>query len=230
MTDYQTKYFALDNGHSVAIALCAIPDGEILLYGPGPEPIRQWPYIARDKWIRDKKDRESTVPMRGVVWMDARGDKIALVEVDGPNDYLSVFEIGKEEPIQKLLLTYYLPSEIVKRAWLTPFGVLVSPVPDYEVTLSLMLVPFAKKDLGDGPFATLTGWVTDVMVSDQGNFFAVFDYEDDTVSLHSLPDMKRRWSASYGRCPLSVKEKEGTVEVEFRGAVTVISKQDWETL
>jgi hypothetical protein len=133
-----------------------------------------------NEWTIDKLD-----------WIDVWNTYCLHIVNKNNNTKYRIFDLFTDEIIQEQSsVQLYIPSNIQLRGWVTKDGVLLSPSPSYDKVLLLIYVLHSEKFLFWRSFKCILGWCSFVVVSNKGNHFAVYDYEDDYTNIYDTESLK----------------------------------------
>jgi hypothetical protein len=77
------------------------------------------------------------------------------------------------------------------RGWLTKNHILLSAEPNYNSSMMVTQIPRNTKYIWSTPFLSIMVWCTNILVSPDGAYFIIYDYEDDYTTLHDADSMEQ---------------------------------------
>jgi len=99
------------------------------------------------------------------------------------------------------------------RAWMVKGYLLLSPIPSYDHGCYLRVVPITDEtksqlDRTDLHHALFGHWVTKIVVDETGEYFALYDYEDDNVNVYRVSTMASIRTYRFARAPEYLRRTE----------------------
>ena len=149
---------------------------------------------------------------RHLMWFHVNCEKCVVLDRDKNNLFVIVYDLsGPDTELPNVIVRYHLSANVCARltfmrAWVARTGLLMSPLPAYDEGHSfyVMFVPYTTKYIFSGVHTMISHWCSGIHVSQVGDFFVLYDFEDDYCHVYRLPDMKEVFSVRSSYFPTGI--------------------------